>query len=46
MDNSHADPRGVRKTAESHRQVPVRTRVMLADRAQAIGAEMLGSAVA
>ncbi len=32
--------------AKSHRQVPVRTRVMLADRAQAIGAEMLGSAVA
>jgi hypothetical protein len=32
--------------AKSHRQVPVRTRVMLADRAQAIGAEVAGAAVA
>ena len=32
--------------AKSHRQVPVRTRVMLADRAQAIGADVAGAAVA
>ena len=32
--------------AKSHRQVPVRTRVMLADRAQAIGADVPGAAVA
>ena len=32
--------------AKSYRQVPVRTRVMLADRAQAIGADVAGAAVA
>jgi hypothetical protein len=32
--------------AKSHRQVPVRTRVMLAARAQAIGADVTGAAVA